>query len=299
MFGVVFDGHPDLRRILMPEDYEGFPQRRDFPIGGEPVLFTHNEPADADGGTSDATSRTTAAQEDALDARRAAASRRARRAARALERGAADDQLRAAPPRHARGAAAARRRSRARSSRDVKPLIGYVHTGIEKTARTSRYWKVIPLVERMDYLAYYFNAMAFCMAVETLLDDEVPDARAVPARDPLRAEPDPFAPRVARHHRARPRRDLDLLVLLPRARQDPRPVRDVVRPAHAHALHPGRRRLRGHPGRAGPRRCARSRDDMQERVDQYEAILDRNEIFLQRTQDVGIVGRGAAARRSA
>jgi NADH-quinone oxidoreductase subunit C len=43
LFGVVFRGHPDLRRILLPDDYVGWPQRRDFPIGGEPVLFTHNE----------------------------------------------------------------------------------------------------------------------------------------------------------------------------------------------------------------------------------------------------------------
>jgi NADH-quinone oxidoreductase subunit D len=58
--------------------------------------------------------------------------------------------------------------------RDVKPIIGYVHTGIEKTAEDKAYWKVVPVVERMDYLSYYFNAMAYCGAVETLLDLEVP-----------------------------------------------------------------------------------------------------------------------------
>jgi NADH-quinone oxidoreductase subunit C len=42
-FGIVFRGHPNLTRILMPEDYVGWPQRRDFPIGGEPVTFTYSE----------------------------------------------------------------------------------------------------------------------------------------------------------------------------------------------------------------------------------------------------------------
>ncbi len=58
--------------------------------------------------------------------------------------------------------------------RDIRPIIGYVHTGIEKTAEDKSYWKAIPVVERMDYLAYYFNAMTYCGAVETLLGVEVP-----------------------------------------------------------------------------------------------------------------------------
>jgi NADH-quinone oxidoreductase subunit C len=39
MFGVVFDDHPNLTRILMPDDWDGFPQRKDYPLGGVPVEY--------------------------------------------------------------------------------------------------------------------------------------------------------------------------------------------------------------------------------------------------------------------
>src|SRR6476619_2922076 len=59
--------------------------------------------------------------------------------------------------------------------KSATPLIGYVHTGIEKNCEDKNYAKVIPLVERMDYVSYYFNALGYCMSVEKLLDEPVPD----------------------------------------------------------------------------------------------------------------------------
>jgi NADH-quinone oxidoreductase subunit D len=57
----------------------------------------------------------------------------------------------------------------------VSPTIGYLHTGIEKTAEQKKWQQVIPLVERMDYLAAQSNSFAFCLSVEKLLGLEMPD----------------------------------------------------------------------------------------------------------------------------
>ena len=55
------------------------------------------------------------------------------------------------------------------------PTIGYLHTGIEKTAEQKKWQQVIPLVERMDYLSAQSNSMAFCLSVERLLGVEIPE----------------------------------------------------------------------------------------------------------------------------
>jgi NADH-quinone oxidoreductase subunit D len=54
------------------------------------------------------------------------------------------------------------------------PTIGYLHTGIEKTAEQKKWQQVIPLVERMDYLSAQSNSIAFCLSVEKLLGLEIP-----------------------------------------------------------------------------------------------------------------------------
>ena len=173
-----------------------------------------------------------------------------------------------APPRHARGAAAAdhaRGRGRARHRADDR-LRPHRHREDRRgqgvlEGHPGRRADGLPrvLLQRDGVLRRGRDAARA----------RGPAARPVPARAAPGAQPDHVPPGVARHQRARPRRDLDVLVLLPRPRADPRPVRDVDRPAHAHALHPGRRRDRGHPGRLRRARCASSPSRCPTRVDQY------------------------------
>ena len=226
MFGVVFDGHPDLRRILMPEDYEGFPQRRDFPVGGEPVLFTVQRRARNGLHAVSALERLPPARRGRSTRRPAAAERDPEQELLTINFGphhpATHGVLRLLV--HARGRGRPRRQAdhrlrphRHREDRRGQELLeGHPRRRADGLPRL--------LLQRVRVLRRGRDAARPRGA----------QARAVPARHPHGAQPDQEPPRVARDERAGPRRDLDVLVLLPRARADPRPLRDVARAQRMH-----------------------------------------------------------------
>src|ERR1700755_2095883 len=57
----------------------------------------------------------------------------------------------------------------------ASPTIGYLHTGIEKTAEQKKWQQVVPLVERMDYLGAQSNSLCYVLSVEKLLGLEMPE----------------------------------------------------------------------------------------------------------------------------
>ena len=98
------------------------------------------------------------------------------------------------------------------------PDIGYLHTGVEKNMEAKTYLKAEVMCDRLDYMNPLGNNLAYCMAVEKLVDLDVPAARPGPPRDPGGAAAHRFAPGLAGHLRPRPGGHVDVPVLLPRAR---------------------------------------------------------------------------------
>jgi NADH-quinone oxidoreductase subunit D len=174
--------------------------------------------------------------------------------------------------------------------RDLKPVMGYVHTGIEKSCEQHSYWKVIPFVERMDYLAYYFNAEAFCGAVERLLELEIPP-RAAWLRT-LHLELN----RIASHLVGLGTTALDLgaISMFWYCFRERDKALDLMEMSSGQRMHTRYFQVGGviEDIPVGFERKLREFcKDMPERIGQYAALLDRNEIFLQRTKDVGVVPR--------
>lgn len=165
--------------------------------------------------------------------------------------------------------------------REVKPIIGYVHTGIEKTAEDKAYWKVIPVVERMDYLSYYFNSMAFCGAVETLLEVEVP--RRAQYLRVIHMELN----RIMSHlvWLGTSALDLGAISMFWYCFREREKILDLFEMSSGQRMHTRYFQVGGviediPPGFA--EKLKGFLDEMPERADQYGALLNRNEIVLHR-----------------
>jgi NADH-quinone oxidoreductase subunit D len=165
--------------------------------------------------------------------------------------------------------------------RDLEPIIGYVHTGIEKTAEDKAYWKAIPVIERMDYLAYYFNAMAFCGATETLLEVEVPK-RAQYLRV-IHMELN----RIMSHlvWLGTSCLDLGAISMFWYGFRERERILDLFEQSSGQRMHTRYIQIGGvmeDVPVGWEEKLRQFIAVMPERVDQYEALLDRNEIVLQR-----------------
>src|ERR687896_980431 len=162
------------------------------------------------------------------------------------------------------------------------------YRGIEKTAEDKAYWKVIPVVERMDYLSYYFNAMAFCGAVETLLGLEVP-----PRGQYLRVIHLELN-RIASHliFLAAGALDLGAISVFWYGWRDREQILDLFEMSSGQRMHTRYFQVGGviEDIPVGWEQKVRTFTKiMPERVDQFLAILMKNEIVLQRLRDVAPV----------
>ena len=172
--------------------------------------------------------------------------------------------------------------------RDVKPIIGYLHTGIEKTAEDKAYWKVVPVVERMDYLAYYFNGHAYCGAVEQLLGIEVPKRAQYLRVIHLELN------RIMSHlvWLGTTMLDVGAMSILWYAFRERETVLDLFEYSSGQRMHTRYIQIGGVADDlpAGwTTKLQAFLDEMPTRLDQYEAMLSKNEIILQRFKDTGIL----------
>jgi NADH-quinone oxidoreductase subunit D len=177
--------------------------------------------------------------------------------------------------------------------RSCAPTIGFLHTGIEKTAEQKKWQQVIPLVERMDYLSAQSNSMAFSMSVETLLGLEIPErVRHIRV---LIAE----LQRINSHlvwlgtHGM----EVGAVSVMLYAFRERELLLNINEMLAGFRLFPSYMRVGGlrEDLPRGFHEVVRSfLDRMPVKLDEYEDLLTKNEIYLKRTQNVGRISKEAA-----
>jgi NADH-quinone oxidoreductase subunit D len=175
----------------------------------------------------------------------------------------------------------------------ARPTIGYLHTGIEKTAEQKKWQQVIPLVERMDYLGAQSNSLAYALCVEQMLGLEMPE-RVTDIRV-LIAE----LQRLASHliwlgtHAM----ELGAVTMLFYALRERELLLNINELVAGFRFFPSYLRVGGLREDL-PRGFHAAVNEVLERlpgkVDEFEGLLTKNDMFMRRTKDVGIISEADA-----
>ncbi len=293
MLGVNFVGHPFMHRILMPDDWKGHPQRKDYALGYEPVEFTHNiesiearkpknipppRPTDAIfeiegetteisiGGGLTATVSSSAEFEDPLN----------------------ETMLVNLGPHHPSTHGVLRVGLQLAGEKIVGAMadVGYLHTGIEKNMEYKTYTKAIALTDRMDYLAPLFNNLGYCLAVEKLMEVNVPE-RANILRV-LLCEIN----RISSHLVAIGTNAMDIgaVSMFTYAFREREYALDLFEMVSGARMMTSYFRVGGCVVDVPMGFSEKTREFvkmMYERIEEYKALLDKNPIWMERTQGVG------------
>ncbi|MBD3401351.1 NADH dehydrogenase (quinone) subunit D [candidate division GN15 bacterium] len=170
----------------------------------------------------------------------------------------------------------------------AKPVIGYLHTGIEKTMESKLYYKAIPCTDRMDYLAPMSNNLGYCLAVEKLMDIEVPD-KVKWARVCL-AE----LTRLNSHlvwlgtHAL----DLGAMSMLLYAFREREMILDIYEACAGQRMMSTYIRIGGLAKELPSdfdKRVRQIIKEIPDRIDDYETLLTNNQIFINRTKNVAVI----------
>ncbi len=233
MFGIRFDGHPDLKRILLPDGWKGHPLRKDYGI-----IQQDQEWVQINLGIESGQYMTDQITKDPASY------------ISHLELGQPDktfldsnELIINMGPQHpaTHGVLRVILKLDGEKVLGTECVIGYLHRGVEKIAEHRTYTMFNPYVDRMDYVAAVSNGLGYCEAVEKLLNVEAPP-RANYIRVILdRAKPAGQPSTLARHPRARHRRDDAAVLYLPRPGRNSQDFREILRRAPDHSRLPHRR----------------------------------------------------------
>jgi NADH-quinone oxidoreductase subunit D len=179
--------------------------------------------------------------------------------------------------------------------RKIRPVIGYLHTGIEKTAESLRYQQAVTVTDRHDYLSPLFNNLSYAMAVEKLMGVEVP-----PRAQALRVIMCELC-RISSHMIWLGTSGLEMgaISMLWYCLRERDKVLDLNEEISGFRMHTSYIRPGGVFADTTPRfleLCGKFADEFPASVDEYESLLTENPIFKLRTQGIGYLSEGDALR---